>query len=553
MAASRLQRWSVYLTNFNFKIQHIVGKTNINADFLSRLPVDDKNFELDREQKVSYINFIETSSSEVLSQDVIRTESEKDGTVSKIMKYVKSGWPVQNDNTSEIKPFTIRSHELTIENGILMWGYRVVIPSKIQKTLLRELHSTHSGIVKMKSRARSYFWWPSLDKDIENIAKQCNECLQLRPNPPKVPISPWPQSEWPFQRIHIDFMGPFRNKFYFIILDSFSKWIEVFIMSSITSPATIEKLRNYIARFGLPNTIVSDNGRQFISREFTNFCGINKIKLMTIAPYHPQSNGAAENSVKTVKYGLKKALLDPKNENVPIQTITDKFLFVYRSSVHNTTQETPHKRLFGREMKTHFDHLKPSKSSSSVQQNNNQQKKNHQQQRQPKECQRKDRKFSVNETVAVRNYSDNKWEKATIISVLGSKMYLCKTKHGDWRRHANQIIKHGEVSSYNCTNHKNYKSIDSSEFGSGDFTSNITRINPNVANDERQNNPSPVPSGSNSDSSESEVTAPSDDEANTPNKTNQTQPNPLMEIGRRISRFGRLIKQPDRLQYTEFD
>lgn len=60
----------------------------------------------------------------------------------------------------------LRKHELSVENGENLWGYRVVIPTSLRDNLLHEWHSMHEGVVKMKTNV--YFWWPSLDSDIEN-------------------------------------------------------------------------------------------------------------------------------------------------------------------------------------------------------------------------------------------------------------------------------------------------------------------------------------------------------------------------------------------------
>ena len=75
-----------------------------------------------------------------------------------------------------------------------MWGIRVIIPQKLSTRVLDVLHSTHLGVSKMKAIARSYVWWPNIDKEIEEITKRCTGCVQKKSNPSKVPIHPW---EWP--------------------------------------------------------------------------------------------------------------------------------------------------------------------------------------------------------------------------------------------------------------------------------------------------------------------------------------------------------------------
>ena len=95
------------------------------------------------------------------------------------------------------------------------------------------------------------------------------------------------------------------NCVFLIVVDSHSKWLEVESMHSITSEATIEKLREMFARYGIPQQLVSDNGPQFTSQEFSNFAKANGIKHTLVAPYHPRSNGQADVLFKHLSNFLK--------------------------------------------------------------------------------------------------------------------------------------------------------------------------------------------------------------------------------------------------------
>lgn len=233
---------------------------------------------------------------------------------------------------------------------------------------------------------------------------------------------------------------------FFIILDSYSKWVEFYPMKTITSNETIEKLRDCLSRFGLPITIMSDNGTQFTSADFQTFCSKNGIIHKTSAPYNPQSNGAAENAVKSFKNGMQKALTDPQRKKESVETLMSRYLFYYRSSVHTTTLETPYKLMFNREMRTQFDRIKPSALAEMCDQKQTDDMENNKQSN-------KSRVFSVNDRVLVRDYRHPKqpWKMATIKSTIGNKMYLCSTADGEWRRHANQILSHTNAKTVNST------------------------------------------------------------------------------------------------------
>ena len=201
-------------------------------------------------------------------------------------------------------------------------------------TLLDELHDTHPGIVKMKAVARSYLWWPGLDREIEMRVKGCNICQIYNKQPPVSPLHPW---EWPghtWHRIHIDYAGPFEGRIILIIVDAHSKYIDAHVVASATTSATITKLRHTFAVLGLPITIVSDNGSCFTSDEFEQFCRANGIKHVKWSPYHPSSNGLTERAVQTVKAGLKKTTCN-------LEDRLCNFLTRYRATPQSTTGQTP--------------------------------------------------------------------------------------------------------------------------------------------------------------------------------------------------------------------
>ena len=137
----------------------------------------------------------------------------------------------------------------------------------------------------MKNIARSYVWWPGLDVQTEAKVKSCIPCLSVKPSPLKCPLNPWIWPPKPWSRVHIDFAGPLYGKMYMIIIDTHSKWPEVFEMTSTTASKTIDVLRGVFATYGLPDEIVSDNGPQFIADEFHMFLKSNGVKHIRSAPY----------------------------------------------------------------------------------------------------------------------------------------------------------------------------------------------------------------------------------------------------------------------------
>ena len=197
-----------------------------------------------------------------------------DRLLSRVLTYVQRGWPVKVD--SELKTFASKKTELSVEAGCLLWGMRVVVPHACQEAVLRELHASHPGIVKMKSLARIHVWWCGIDKDIENLVRECSDCQSVRNAPSTTYLHPWAWPDGPWKRVHVDFAGPFQGSMFMVLVDAYSKWLEVVPMASTTTEKTLEVLRGMFARYGLPDQIVSDNGPQFTSTEFDVFMKRNQ-------------------------------------------------------------------------------------------------------------------------------------------------------------------------------------------------------------------------------------------------------------------------------------
>ena len=138
--------------------------------------------------------------------------------------------------------------------------------------MLTEIHEGYTGIVRMKAVARMHVWWPNIDHKIESCVYECDDCQRNPRNPARAPLHPWEQPEKPWKCLHIDFAGPFCGSMWLVLVDAQSKWPEVMQMKSTTASKTVEVLRSLFSRFGIPHQLVSDNGPQFVSDEYKQFC-----------------------------------------------------------------------------------------------------------------------------------------------------------------------------------------------------------------------------------------------------------------------------------------
>ena len=163
------------------------NRSSANADSLSRLPLKSQETPIVSDEPAVF-NVSQLESLPVTSQQ-LRTATRTDPVLSKVVSYVRSGWP--HLCTPTLCPYWSRRFELTVEGECLLWGMRVIVPKKFQKKLLEELHKDHPGISRMKSVARSYIWWPGLDKSIEEMVKSCTSCQAVKHSPADAPVQPW--------------------------------------------------------------------------------------------------------------------------------------------------------------------------------------------------------------------------------------------------------------------------------------------------------------------------------------------------------------------------
>ena len=300
-----------------------------------------------------------------------------------------------------------------------MYADRIVIPLVLRRKILKEFHTGHPGMSRMKSLMRGFVYWPGMDKEVEKCVKLCKGC-QLAARDPPVKTNPWPKTDIPWSRVHIDYAGPLNGFYYLILVDSFSKWPEIFKTRHPTSKSTINALDEIFSRFGVPKTLVSDNGTAFTGKEFKEFCDSLDIKHITTPIYHPRSNGQAEKFVDTFKRALQ------KNRHLDTDERTiQKFLAIYRvtPNPNNDVKASPADLMFARKIRSIFDRLLPDR----------------------KKVTQKEkflvRQYSPGEKVYFKNFQKGKnfWMEGIVKQRIGNMVYTIKGQNFICKRHVNQI------------------------------------------------------------------------------------------------------------------
>jgi hypothetical protein len=424
LSATRMLHYAQFLSGFNYDIRYRKTGDHKNADFLSRFPLHTTDNAVD-EVTCFQIRQIETLP---IAKKQLQTETRNDPELCEMYNSLISGI-----TKSEIH------QKFSLHDGCLMNGIRVVIPKLLQKQVLHELHTGHMGISKMKALARSYCYWKGIDFDIENLVKSCKSCCNTQNNVSKIQSHPWDFPNKPWERVHIDYAGPFMEYSFLIVVDAHSKWPEIIPTKPTNSTATIKILREIFSRFGLPSILVSDNGSNFRSSEFEDFLKANGIHHKYSAPYHPATNGQAERFVQIMKQSLRAM----ENEPGDITLKLSRFLMQYRITPHTTTKRSPAELMFGRKIRSRLDIMR-----SNIQQEMNLNN---------FETPKKTPSYVPGQPVQIRFYNGPcKWKFGTVVCQKGQLNYAVLVDRTEHIRHVSQMRSTG----YTGSNDNNFSNIE---------------------------------------------------------------------------------------------
>ncbi len=347
--SARIERWVLRLQGFDYKVVYRPGKTNI-ADSLSRLKAG--NCKDISGEEVDFVRLIvDQNMPAAISARDVEIESEKDPELQAVRRYIVQG----NWFECKLPSYSAIKDELTVYGNLVLRGNRIVIPAGLRRKVLNLAHEGHQGITKTRLRLRSKVWWPKMGKDAESICKACHGCQVVGPLSPPEPLRRVLPPTGPWQDLAVDLMGPLPNGEHILVLvDYYSRYYEIAVMKSITSNKVIDAILPMLCRHGIPFSIRSDNGRQFVSEEFEEFLRQYGIEHRKSTPLWPKANGEVEIQNKSLGKTLEIAQVEKKNLKEELM----KYLLAYRSTPQITTGESPAKLMFGREIRTKLPELR---------------------------------------------------------------------------------------------------------------------------------------------------------------------------------------------------
>lgn len=350
----RIERWVLRLQAFSYKVVYRKGKSNI-ADPLSRLSVPTETDPFDSDSEIYVRNVLELAAIDLGEVEKVATE---DLELIELRDCLDRG--IWNYSSEHVKPYYAFRQELGKVGDLVVRGSRLVVPRSLRQRMLQLGHEGHPGQTKMQQRLRNNCWWPGMDQDVVRFVDRCEGCRLVSQSERPEPMQRRKLPEAPWQELGIDFLGPLPSGDYLlVVVDYFSRYKEVEILRKITAAETVNKLEGIFVRLGYPNSITLDNGRQFVSSEFDNYCKQRGITLNRTTPYWPQENGLTERQNRSMMKRLKisQGLKQDWKEELR------KYLLMYYSTPHSTTGKTPSELLYGRTIRTKLPSLRDTSAS----------------------------------------------------------------------------------------------------------------------------------------------------------------------------------------------
>lgn len=431
IASAKLQRMRLKLLNFDIILEHAPGKTIQLADYLSRYMVNngEKGEDLTITEAILSINVSDERKQE------IQRETENDELLREIKKFCKSGWPNhQSKCPAPLKYYYKLRNDILLDDDILFFGERVIIPKSMRKFMLDKLHEPHFGITKTRLRAQELVFWPCINNEIEQMISRCRICLENSSIKQKEPLIPHQIPDKPFHKLACDILE-FKAKNYLVIVDYYSNWIELIRLKNKTAQEVNKVLLQTFASFGYPIIIIADN-MPFGSYECREFARKHDFKFETSSPGYPQSNGLAERSVQVCKGILQKNETDEQ---------IFRALIAYRNTPIKNMKYSPAQLLQNRILRTdipcHENTTKPKLCCGVKEQH--QHKQNAMKTHYDKTAKYRNA-LKENEHVVFRN--NNKWQSGQIIKTHNTpRSYVIRSDDRDYRRNSRHI-KHNAVS-----------------------------------------------------------------------------------------------------------
>ncbi|KAF0307558.1 Transposon Ty3-I Gag-Pol polyprotein [Amphibalanus amphitrite] len=297
------------------------GAEHVAPDALSRAPVQDPEPGDEVGEDAASLRVCAVVVAELHASgtdvrlDEVRRAALYDPEYQSLKRTIEEGFPqTKNDTPESIRRYWTVRDRLSVDDGLVVCGCRLVIPQELRKAVLAALHDGHLGKERTKSRARQVVYWPGMDADVENVTRSCRNCQAQLPSQQRETVLHHQPTQRPFQSLDLDFAEHAGRK-YLIAVDGFSGWRFIKLLGNCAqSKQLMSAMREIFCQVGVPQWIMSDGGPQFASKAFQDFLCRWGVEHRRSSPHYPQSNGRAEAAVKAAKKLIRCCWDDCRNQ-----------------------------------------------------------------------------------------------------------------------------------------------------------------------------------------------------------------------------------------------
>jgi len=337
----RLQRWLVSLMPYDYTLKHVPGKQLACTDTLSRAPLPTRVASSAESRSLhEYIGLVLEASP--VDLDDIRRATQADAVLNKVIQRIlTSSW---KDISILEQPYYVVRDQLTVVDGVILLSARILIPADLRHSVMALAHEGHPGQEAFQDALRQRVWWPGMSKDVTLYMERCSECWRRRTNGPQELLPTEIEGVW--EKLAVDLVS-IEGRSFLSIIDYGSRFPILRPLLSTTTTAVIDVLDDIFAMFGLPASLVSDNGPQFISEQMAVFLSRLNISHVKSSPRYARSNGMVERLHRVIKERL--SALKP---HLPFQRRLNQVMFDIRGSRHRMLGTSPSSALFTRTMRT---------------------------------------------------------------------------------------------------------------------------------------------------------------------------------------------------------
>lgn len=269
-----------------------------------------------------------------------RREPAKDAIMQSLIASIKSGRALSKKHCDPVlTPYYDKQSELVEDKGLIFLGEWLVVPMSLWREMLKQIHRSHIAIEGCLRHAREVLYWPLMNAEVKDFISKCSICQSHKPDQCREDMQSYPVPPRTWSMLAADLFELGQQQF-FLLVNYWSGFFKVQEVKVATSASVIAACKVQFSRHGIPEVLITDNGSQFVSSAFTAFVREWQFEHCTSSPCYPQSNGHAENALKTCKNLIKKA---KANGQDPLLALLD-----WRNTPTEGIGTSPAQRLIGR-------------------------------------------------------------------------------------------------------------------------------------------------------------------------------------------------------------